>query len=179
MDLTESDVLAILNLIEKSSFDFFQLEQGDLKLTVSKGGYAREASDQSPGITQQSDVSPPEDPAMFLETPVGQSERKQPPDGQGVSVAIKGLVPIAAPMVGIFYAASEPEAPPFVERGTTVDEGTNVGLIEVMKVYTGISAGVRGVISEILVSNGQFVEYGQSLFLVKPEGSPDGEGDQG
>ena len=63
MDLTEDDVLEILNLIDKSSFDFLKLEVGDLKLTVSKGEYVPDASDNKPAPMKQVEVSAPENPA--------------------------------------------------------------------------------------------------------------------
>jgi acetyl-CoA carboxylase biotin carboxyl carrier protein len=72
-------------------------------------------------------------------------------------------------MVGTFYITPEPGAPPFVEVGSHIDEDTTVGLVEVMKVFTAVNSGVRGVIVEICAQGGQFVEYGQTLFFVKPE----------
>ena len=79
-------------------------------------------------------------------------------------------MPVYAPMVGTFYAAPEPSAPPFTEVGARVDEDATVGLIEVMKVFNSIRAGANGVIEQILVQNAQFVEYGQALFLIRPDG---------
>jgi acetyl-CoA carboxylase biotin carboxyl carrier protein len=72
-------------------------------------------------------------------------------------------------MVGTFYTTPAPGAPPFVQLGDAVNEEATVGLIEVMKVFNAVTAGVKGVIAEICVQNGQFVEYGQPLFFVKPE----------
>jgi acetyl-CoA carboxylase biotin carboxyl carrier protein len=74
-------------------------------------------------------------------------------------------------MVGTFYVAPAPDAPPFVEVGGAVQADTTVGLVEAMKVFTGVLAGASGVIAERLVENAQFVEYGQPLFLVRPEGA--------
>ncbi|MBI3062635.1 MAG: hypothetical protein HYY83_11740, partial [Deltaproteobacteria bacterium] len=65
----------------------------------------------------------------------------------------------------------EPGAPAFVTVGDKVAEDTTVAIIEVMKVFNAVKSGVRGVIAEICVQGGEFVEYGQTLFLVKPEGS--------
>ena len=72
-------------------------------------------------------------------------------------------------MVGVFYAAANPEAPPFVEKGAPVDADTTLGLIEVMKVYNAIRAGTRGVIAEILVANAEPVSLGQDIFLIEPD----------
>lgn len=79
-----------------------------------------------------------------------------------------GLVPIKSPMVGTFYTAASPDAKPMVSVGAQVDEETDVCIIEAMKVFNNIKAEIKGTISKILVSNGQTVEFGQALFLVKP-----------
>ncbi len=78
------------------------------------------------------------------------------------------MVPITAPLLGTFYVAPEPGAPPFTQVGATVTEDTTVGLIEVMKVFNSVRAGVKGVVTEVVAQNGQFVEHGETLFLVKP-----------
>jgi acetyl-CoA carboxylase biotin carboxyl carrier protein len=80
-----------------------------------------------------------------------------------------GLIAIKSPMVGTFYAASSPDAKPFVQVGSTVDEDTDVCIIEAMKVFNNIKAECRGTIARVLVTNGQTVEFGQELFLVKPQ----------
>jgi acetyl-CoA carboxylase biotin carboxyl carrier protein len=78
------------------------------------------------------------------------------------------LKPIKSPMVGTFYAAPSPDAKPFVNVGSKVDEETDVCVIEAMKVFNNIKAELRGTIAKILVQSGQAVEFGQTLFLVKP-----------
>lgn len=75
---------------------------------------------------------------------------------------------IESPMVGTFYASPSPDAPPFVSVGSSVQPNTTVGVFEAMKVFTEIPAGVSGTITEILVKNGQPVEFGQPLFRVRP-----------
>jgi len=79
-----------------------------------------------------------------------------------------GLTPIKSPMVGTFYSSPSPDAKPFVTVGTRVDEESDVCIIEAMKVFNNIKAECRGSIAKILVTNGQTVEFGQPLFLVKP-----------
>ncbi|TMV51404.1 acetyl-CoA carboxylase biotin carboxyl carrier protein [Paenibacillus mesophilus] len=80
-----------------------------------------------------------------------------------------GLHKITSPMVGTFYAASAPGAAPYVSIGDRVSEKTTVCIVEAMKLMNPIEAEVKGEIVDILVENGQLVEYGQTLFLVKPE----------
>ena len=170
MDLTEDDVLEILNLIEKSGFDFLQLQMGDLKLVVSKGGYMGSATlAASSAPAPSANPVPPSTPAP--EASDGEGNAQAAAEAKPQAPAIReGTVPVNAPMVGAFYITPEPGAPPFVEVGKRIDEDTTVGLIEVMKVFNAVKSGVRGVVAEICVQGGQFVEYGQTLMLVKPDG---------
>lgn len=77
------------------------------------------------------------------------------------------LKAIKSPMVGTFYSRPSPDAKPFVSVGSTVDEDTDCCVIEAMKVFNNIKAEVRGTISKVMVTDGQTVEFGQTLFLVK------------
>jgi acetyl-CoA carboxylase biotin carboxyl carrier protein len=84
-----------------------------------------------------------------------------------VAAAPKTVV-IESPMVGTFYSSSAPDAPAFVSVGSVVHPDTIVCIIEAMKVFTDIPAGVAGTIAAILVKSGQAVEFGQPLFRVTP-----------
>lgn len=75
---------------------------------------------------------------------------------------------IESPMVGTYYSSSAPDTPPFVSVGTVVQASSTLCIIEAMKVFTDIPAGVSGTIAEILVKSGQPVEFGQPLFRVVP-----------
>ena len=119
------------------------------------------------GLGQSPQVSVMPAPAAPVASPAG-------PGSAGTSnappaAADEGLTPIESPMVGTFYSASSPDAKPFVSVGDTVDEDTVVCIIEAMKVFNEIKAGVKGTIAKTQVSNGQAVEYGQPLFHVKPQ----------
>lgn len=80
-----------------------------------------------------------------------------------------GLLPIKAEMVGTFYASPKPGEKPFVNVGSEVDEDTEVCLIEAMKNYFAVKAGVSGTIARVLVQDGQTVQFDQPLFLVRPK----------
>jgi acetyl-CoA carboxylase biotin carboxyl carrier protein len=80
------------------------------------------------------------------------------------------LIDIKSPGPGTFYAAEKPDLPPYVTRGARVTPSTVVGLIEAMKLYNEIQAECSGVVVEVLVENGQPIEYGQVLFRVDPAG---------
>lgn len=79
-----------------------------------------------------------------------------------------GLVPITSPMVGTVYLAPNPESPSFVNAGASVGPDSTICLIEAMKVFSEIKAETAGTIERVLVTNGQAVQYGQQLFLVRP-----------
>lgn len=78
-----------------------------------------------------------------------------------------GLIAIISPMVGTFYRSPSPEAPAFVEVGHDVEPGKVVCILEAMKLFNEIESEVRGKVVKILVENGQAIEYGQKLMLVK------------
>jgi acetyl-CoA carboxylase biotin carboxyl carrier protein len=166
MDLTEDDVLHILKLIDESKFDYFQLEVGDLKITVSKGEPIPLASSNT-AVAQSSAPAATEGPKATPAAPPPAAQRPAPKVDAGAAAA-QGLVPITAPLLGTFYVAPEPGAPPFVQVGAAITEDSTVGLIEVMKVFNSVRANVKGTITQVVAQNGQFVEYGQTLFLVKP-----------
>ena len=166
--MTEDEVLQILDLVEKSNFDYLDLEIGDLKLTVSKSGVP--AAPATVSVTQ---AAPAPAAAPAAEAPAAAAPAPAPaaesaPASQPVTVK-EGTVAIPAPMVGTFYATPEPGAPPFVKLGDHVDAETTVGLVEVMKVFNAVSSNVAGTIDEVCVESGQFVEHGQTLFLVRPD----------
>jgi acetyl-CoA carboxylase biotin carboxyl carrier protein len=166
MELTEDDVLHILKLIDESKFDYFQLEVGELKITVSKGDpipLAPTAAHSAP-VSQSPNAAAVEVPKATPSAQAAQSAASN----IAAKAAAEGLLPITAPLLGTFYVAPEPGAPPFVQVGTAITEDTTVGLIEVMKVFNSVRANVRGTVTQVVAQNGQFVEYGQTLFLVKP-----------
>lgn len=82
--------------------------------------------------------------------------------------AKSNLIEIKAPMVGTFYRAPAPDAPPFVDKGDTIEAGQVVCIIEAMKLMNEIKSEVKGKIADILVENAQPVEFGHALFLIEP-----------
>ena len=148
MELTEEDVREILDLIDSSKFDYFEIEYRGLKLTVSKTPVSAPARTAAPATAAAPEPAP------------GPRKHREIPDG---------LAAVPAPMVGVFYPAPEPGAPPFVSPGDRVEPDTTVGLIEVMKVFTAVTAGIGGTIEEALTADAKGVEYGEPLFLVRPD----------
>ncbi len=137
----------LIALMVENDLSALQYEHGELKIELKRGcALPTTVLTAAPAAPLQSAVPAPE----------------PPPDANA------GLVPIASPMVGTFYAAPDPESPPFVSVGATVGPDTAVCLIEAMKVFNEIKAEVSGTIEKIAVKNAEAVEYGQALFYIRP-----------
>jgi acetyl-CoA carboxylase biotin carboxyl carrier protein len=171
-DLTREDVQQILDLIDKAQYDYFELQDGDLRLIVNRTGLPM------PGLVGSGPVAPAPGPAPVSPSPPPSAAASAPtlpaappaatPPPIPAAADRAGLVAVNAPMVGTFYAQPEPGAPPFVQVGAQVDDETTMGLIEAMKVFTAVRAGVRGTVAEIVVRDTEFVEFGRPLFYVRP-----------
>jgi acetyl-CoA carboxylase biotin carboxyl carrier protein len=146
VSLTAAEIQEIMRIIEASSFDELTLETNGTKLVLRRGAATATAA-ALPVIadarTQEVTAAAPR------------------PAGSGQSVT--------SPMLGTFYRAPKPGAPPFVEVGAQVDIDTVIGIVEVMKLMNTVRAGVRGRVTGILVSDGALVEFGETLLLVAPE----------
>ena len=92
------------------------------------------------------------------------------PGAPAAAAAAPGRMPIVAPLVGVFYSASSPGAKPFVDVGDTVERGQKVGIVEAMKMMNEVTSDYRGVVAEILVGNGDTVQYEQTLMLIDVTG---------
>jgi acetyl-CoA carboxylase biotin carboxyl carrier protein len=175
MKLTEDEVFQILKLLKESHFDELNLEMGDLKLHVRKSGRPGSTGGECVAITStQMDVFPKQEVSQsrVQETPsVGAEARERGEMKVPEEVAPipeEGLLKIPSPMLGTFYRRPAPGSPPYVEVDTFVKEDDTVCLLEVMKVFNSVKAGVRGYVVKICADSGDLVEYGQTLFLVKP-----------
>jgi acetyl-CoA carboxylase biotin carboxyl carrier protein len=158
--LSDSDVEQVVRLIETlddSAFDYLELQLGDLKVTIGKGEPpSATAAPAEPGTSPAPRVLR----ATVAPTPVAAAAPAVAPPA--------GSVEITAPTMGIFYAQSEPGKPRFVTVGALVEEDTTVALVEVMKTFHAVSAGVRGRVVEVCVQDAQLVEFGQVLYRVEP-----------
>jgi len=108
-------------------------------------------------------------PAAVHHASSAQAPAPAPPAAGGAPGPPAGVVELHSPMVGTFYRAPSPDADPFVEEGTHVEEGDVLCIIEAMKVMNEIKADHAGIIEKIVVENAHPVEYGEVLFLIRPE----------
>jgi acetyl-CoA carboxylase biotin carboxyl carrier protein len=167
--ITQEDVLQILKMVEASNTDELHLEMGDLKLIIRRANPRTERREGSAGFVTES-----RSPA-FAERTVSIADSQTDKASASSADATEGLIPIQSPMLGTFYKAPKPGAPPFVEVGQWVSEEDTLCIIEVMKLFSTIKAGVRGRVVRICAEDGQMVEFKQTLFLVESvadEGHP-------
>jgi acetyl-CoA carboxylase biotin carboxyl carrier protein len=160
--LKVQEIRELIKLIDQSSIDEFEYESDGSKIVLKKNEvqYA-EAPVQQP--VQQTIAQQPVDQTMPASSPV----KEEPKAAEKEEVQDESLHKIESPMVGTFYARPNPESELYVKTGEKVSEDSVVCIIEAMKLFNEIEAEVNGEIVEMLVEDGQLVEYGQPLFLVK------------
>jgi len=159
--IDQDDVIQILRMLEESTFDELHLEMGGLTLVASKS-----SKKASPVEGLKSDDHESTESGAAVEPTVQASEEK-PNTPQPSDLDERGFTAIKAPMLGTFYSSPKPGAPPFVAVGRRVAADDSVCIIEVMKLFNTVKAGIRGRIAKICAENGQMVEYQQTLFLVE------------
>jgi len=167
--LSEDEVRQISRLIEtlnQSTFDYLQLEFGNLKVTLSKGGQGVPPAAPGAGGATTAPV-PATLPAVAAAAPAAPTPAAPAATAAAPVRPDDGTVAIVSPMIGRFYSQSEPGAAPYVSIGSTVGPDSTVGLVEAMKMFNAVHAGLAGVITEICVQDAALVEYGQVLFRVK------------
>ena len=167
--LTDAEVRQISSLIEsldKSGLDFLQIDADGMKVTISKSGALPVAPAPMAAPAPASVAAVAVAPEARTATTAPAAAPATAPAAAAVSR--DGTVPINAPLLGRFYSKPDPASPPFVTVGSTVDVETPVGLIEVMKLFNTVQAGVRGTITEVCVPDGEFIEYGTAIFRVRP-----------
>jgi acetyl-CoA carboxylase biotin carboxyl carrier protein len=167
--LKAEDVAQLARLIEsleQSTFDFLQLQVGDMKVTIGKG--AAPPSAGAPVAVAPAAPAYVPQPTAAPAVAAAPAPKAAAPGKRPASAAAAGMIEIKSQIMGMFYAQAEPGTPPFVSVGAEVKEDTTVCLIEVMKTFNAMPAGVKGVITEVLAENAQMVEYGQVLFRVRP-----------
>jgi len=135
--------------MKRSDISEFEFEEDGFKLRLSSKGA--------------------DAPQIIHATPVAQTAAPFPAATEAAAPVAeeKGISIIKSPMVGTFYRASTPESPTFADIGTKVGNDGIVCIIEAMKVMNEIQAEMSGTITEVLVENGEAVEYGQPLFKIK------------
>ncbi len=143
-----SDVRELVGLLTANDLTEIRMESGDMKIVLRRGPASTE--DSSVSVAPSAVAAPAEAPAP--EAPAETDD----------------LIDIASPMVGTFYAAADPDSDDYATVGAKISSDTVVCIIEAMKVMNEIKADCSGTIVEVCVANAQPVEFGQTLFRVKP-----------
>jgi acetyl-CoA carboxylase biotin carboxyl carrier protein len=134
----------LIKRLEGSTVERFSVEAGDTKIEIERGM-----------VTGMVGIAPVAPAAGADEAAAGAPE-------------LDGGHPIKAPLVGTFYRAGQPGSPPFVEEGDVVDAGQTVAIVEAMKLMNQVQADQGGKVSQILVEDGQWVEFEQVLMYLEP-----------
>lgn len=166
--LKVQEIRELIKLIDESSITDFTYEFNGTKVNMKKNsGEVIHVQKQEAKIEQVEPVNSTK--IETVEQPVEKVELKEIVEENKVQTetAKDFDYEITSPMVGTFYAAPSPTDPPYVQVGDQVSENTVVCIVEAMKLFNEIEAEVKGEIVEILVENGELVEYGQPLFRVK------------
>jgi len=141
------NILKLVNAVSDSSLGSFEYEADGVKIAIQ--------ADRGPKINVQPDMIGSEGPAaVFLTGKSPQSE------------AVPEGIVVSSPLVGTFYAAPAEDAQAFVQVGDVVKEGQTLAIVEAMKLMNEIESEASGTVAEILVQNGEAVEYGQPLFRI-------------
>jgi acetyl-CoA carboxylase biotin carboxyl carrier protein len=163
MTLKMHEIRELIQLIDDSSIDEFELEKDGEKVSIRKAKPEVIAQQVAAPATYVPPVAPqavPAAPAVQETAPAASAPAEESTDAD--------LHKIVSPMVGTFYRASSPDADAYVNEGDTINSKSVVCIVEAMKLMNELEAEVSGTIVQVLAENGQLVEYGQPLFLVKP-----------
>jgi acetyl-CoA carboxylase biotin carboxyl carrier protein len=182
VSLSAEDVREILQLLDAVGFDELHLETERFTVTLRRdrspaGGWTQEAQVTAPppAATEPTRNHPPAEggpPVTTLAEAAGGLLGLSTGTGDGSRAAATGLWEVRAPLLGTFYRAPRPGAPPFVEVGSRVEEDSVVGIIETMKLMNSVLAGKRGKVAEVCLGNGQFAAEGAVLLRIDPDPAP-------
>lgn len=171
MTLSANDLEALVLLFEQSKWRELDLQVGDSRLYLGRDANGRASWDASRTAPV---AAAPAGPALPTATAAAKaSAAAAKPTAAPVDTVAElpeGCVAVNAPSLGTFYRAAKSGAAPFVEVGGRVTEQTELCLIEVMKLFTTLQAGVAGTVREVLAKDGDLVESGQPLFVIDTNG---------
>jgi acetyl-CoA carboxylase biotin carboxyl carrier protein len=158
-----SEIKELIKLVDQTTVHELEIENEGMRLAIRKPGRTEIVNVQSAPLSHTYLPTSPTAPTAYAAPSASQPEAK-------TALADNShLHRIVSPMVGTFYRSPSPDAPSFVNIGDKVSDKSVVCILEAMKLMNPLEAEVKGEIVDILVENGQLVEFGQPLFLVKPE----------
>lgn len=149
--LSQEEIQKLIELVDQNNISELKLENKDFKFTIRRGSSNGAAAVVNPVPVQQQRAA---EPAPTLV--------KAPSEQESASLHY-----ISAPLVGTFYTAASPDAPPFIKIGDRVQPGDVLGIIEAMKLMNEVESDVEGEVVQILVENANSVEYGTRIFAIR------------
>lgn len=158
-DINLDDVKKLIELAEKHNLAELTVEENGVTITIK--GFSAAADAYPTGKEAVHHIVPHIEQSL----PIHQSPQQPQPEDESDEKLFK----IESPMVGVFYRAPSPDAPPFVDVGDTIEVGQTVGLIEAMKIFNEIPSEVAGVVVDIPGQNGKLVQQGDPLVVVRVE----------
>lgn len=161
-----SEIKELIKLVDQTSVQELEIENEGARLSIRKPGKTEVVNVQAAPITHTYSQAPLQ---AAPQQQLPQTDQTAAPQEAPPAATARNLHQIVSPMVGTFYSSPSPEAAPFVKAGDRVHEKSIVCILEAMKLMNELEAEVNGEIVEVLVTNGQLVEFGQPLFLVKAE----------
>jgi acetyl-CoA carboxylase biotin carboxyl carrier protein len=150
----------LIDAVDRSGIDSLEIARGGTRIRVSKTPPVVAVAAAPQAHAAPAAAAPAAAPAPAIAGGAAAAPAEAPP--------ASNLVEVKSPMVGTFYRAPAPEAPPYVEAGTRVTKGQTLCILEAMKLMNELEADVPGTVREICVENGEPVEYGQVLFRIEP-----------
>ncbi|SDW53574.1 acetyl-CoA carboxylase biotin carboxyl carrier protein [Marininema mesophilum] len=166
------EIRELIRLVDESAIEEFELENDGTKVLIKKAISGSKETTVTPEVLETPSAPAPQPPitnSAHMEAPVEQPVKNTQETTKDDVDSDAGLHKIVSPMVGTFYKSPSPDSDPYTNTGDQVEEKTVVCIVEAMKLMNEIEAEVRGEIVKILVEDGQLVEYGQPLFLVKAD----------
>lgn len=161
------EIRELIRLIDHSSIEEFTYETDDAKIKMKKSNSSKLGGSQEVNNPSKKVINPvPEVAVPTTEATEVVAENEKDPNDNNV-IETLDMHKIQSPMVGTFYRAPSPERDPYVKVGDDIKGDTVVCIVEAMKLFNEIEAEITGEIVEILVEDGELVEYGQPLFVVK------------
>jgi acetyl-CoA carboxylase biotin carboxyl carrier protein len=163
--MNQKELKELIEFIIEKGIAEFELERGDVKVKIKRAADTVAVPiPEARYVTVHPAAAPAVVPAPVAATPVPAAAE---PAAKG-GAAEEGWHGVRSPIVGTFYEAPSPGAPPFVKVGDRVEVGQVLCIVEAMKLMNEIECDVAGEIVKKLVTNGQPIEYGQELFLIRP-----------
>lgn len=159
-----SEIKELIKLVDQTSVEELEIENEGSRLHIRKPGKSEVVNVQTTPVMHTYTQ-----PAVVQQQAISQSVTQDDTASTQVADVSEQYHKITSPMVGTFYSAPTPEASAFVKAGDRVNEKTVVCILEAMKLMNELEAEIDGEIVEVLATNGQLVEFGQPLFLVKAE----------